>query len=232
MPIVIDKNTDRGMIDNIKIISGNIIKSFNCKEIYFPLNTHPDLQIHKVSDERVYAEPNCFDYYKEILSPYTEIIKGDSLNGGTYTSHIAYNIARVGKNIFCNTKYADKNIIDYYKKNEYRIIHTNQGYSKCSVCIVSDNAVITEDSGIEKVMRAMKINVCKVKFGGVGLSGFPYGFIGGASGIVGNNLLFCGDIKKHLEYDKISRFITENSDLNIVSLSEKSLWDYGSIIEI
>ncbi len=232
MPVVIDKNMDSEMADNIKIIDNNTIKSFDCSKIYAPLNTHPDLQIHKVSDDRVYAEPCCFEYYKEILSPHIEVIKGNSVNGGTYTSHVAYNIARVGKNIFCNTKYADKNIIDYYEKNDYRIIHINQGYSKCNICIVSDNAVITEDSGIARTMKAVKINVCEIKAGSVGLCEFPYGFIGGASGIVNNNLLFCGDIKRHPQYDEICRFINENSDLKIVSLSENKLWDYGSIIEI
>jgi len=232
MPFIVDRCIDTEIIENLGVYDTEIIKSYNCNEIYFPLNTHPDLQLHKVCENIVYVEPNCYEYYKAKLPDYIEVRSGQALNGGTYTSHIAYNIARVGKNILCNTKYADENIMNYYKEKDYNLIHIKQGYSKCNICIVSDNAVITEDKGIAKVLENSKINCCLLDEGSVRLSGFPYGFIGGASGSGCGKLFFCGDIEKHPQYEMIYHFVTENSELEIMSLKKGELCDFGSIIEL
>ena len=40
-----------------------------------------------------------------------------------------------------------------YKNNGYRIQNVNQGYTKCTTCIVSKNAVITEDNGLATIYK-------------------------------------------------------------------------------
>ena len=124
--------------------------------------------------------------------------------------------------------YAEKTILDYYNKNGYRIINVKQGYTKCNVCPIADNAFITEDSGICKTVRntADDIKVYLLTPGSVRLDGFEYGFIGGASGRYGENILLCGSITKTEELKKI----IDKTNLKIITLSEKELYDFGSII--
>ena len=40
----------------------------------------------------------------------------------------------------------NSHIIDFIFRHNYQTIHTNQGYSRCNLCIVNENAVITEDN--------------------------------------------------------------------------------------
>jgi hypothetical protein len=66
--------------------------------------------------------------------------------------------------------------------------------------------------------------------GHIQLQGFDYGFIGGASGRIGDTIIFNGDITQHPDYEKIAAFI-EDRDLKIKYFTEYPLEDIGSIIE-
>ena len=58
-------------------------------------------------------------------------------------------------------------------------ISSRQGYSRCSVCVVSDNAIITADEGICRSAEAHGVDVLKIRPGYIDPPGFDYGFIGG-----------------------------------------------------
>lgn len=62
-----------------------------------------------------------------------------------YPNDIPLNVAFTGKYIICNKSHTAKELIDFANKNNIEIINTRQGYSKCNLCIVNGNAVITED---------------------------------------------------------------------------------------
>ena len=63
------------------------------------------------------------------------------------------------------------------------------------------------------------------------LNGFSCGFIGGASGVVDNTILFCGDIRKHKDYNNIKAF-ANNRGFDLYSLSNNDLYDYGGILPV
>ena len=81
----------------------------------------------------------------------------------------------------------------------------NQGYAKCSTA-VCDRGIITADETIYSACCENGINALKITQGNVKLSGYEYGFIGGASGIIDGKLTFFGDIRKHPDYLKIKEF--------------------------
>ena len=125
----------------------------------------------------------------------------------------------------CNTKYAEKSILDYYKKQNYHIIHINQGYAKCSICPINDKAFITEDKGIfGTVSKIDGIKPILIEVGEVSLDGFEYGFIGGASGTVEEAVLFSGRVSKNIAE------IVKNEGRSVTILSDDALRDIGSII--
>lgn len=134
-------------------------------------------------------------------------------------------------------------------------IHVPQGYAKCNMVAVDDTHIITEDAGVAKAIEmAMwrkrnsigrgrgeerkreqesfeteRLKVLLISPKQVALPGFPHGFIGGASGRVGDTMIFNGDITKHSDYEKIRPFI-EETGLSIKYFNYP-LTDIGSIIE-
>ena len=139
------------------------------------------------------------------------------------------NVCILGKKILCNIRKTEKRIIDFARENNMKIIHTNQGYTKCSVAVVSENAVITSDKGIAALCNKENIDVLLIKEGFIDLEGYPYGFIGGCCGKISPEILaFSGKIESHPDFENINSFAL-NYNINIISLSNKPLYDIGGI---
>ena len=228
MPFIVDRNIRESLVESLKKYDPEIYFSYLCDKVYPPVNTHPDIQIHFVNSTEAFTAPEFYEYYKNILPERVRLHKGNKSLGGTYPGDVAYNISRIGNNVILNINYADEKAVNYYKSYGFNIINVKQGYSKCSICTDGKYA-LTEDDGIYKALIKNNISALKIKYGGVRLSGFDYGFIGGASGYIKSKLLFCGDIEGVPNYKAIKDFFAENNT-EIIALDENELEDYGSII--
>ena len=177
-----------------------------------------------------FVAPIAFSHYEKILPPNIRLIKGAKDPEARYPGDCAYNIAVIGKRVVGNLKYIDAKLKEYYSSKGYDFINVNQGYSKCNLCIVDENSVITEDEGLFESLSKKGINVLKIRPFGVDLPGFSHGFIGGASGFIASRkIAFYGDLTKHPDYSLISEFIKERG-VAISCISAERLTDYGSIL--
>lgn len=225
MNFIIDKTMSERMIYKLSKY-GNIYWSMEINSNDKAISTHPDLQIHFINSDTAVCAPETAAYYRDILPDFINIVCGDKNIGANYPEVSAYNIARVGRYIICNTKIADTKILEYYKNNGFTIIHVNQGYTKCNVCPLTENLFITEDRGIYNAVKCVRgIDVTILDKYIVKLNGFENGFIGGASGLADRKLFMCGKVSD----DKIKN-IAERYSIEIIELSDEPLYDYGSII--
>lgn len=112
-----------------------------------------------------------------------------------------------------------------------REINVRQGYTKCSCVVVDGGSLITSDPGIcMALLKVPGISVLKIREGHVSLPGFDTGFLGGASGKVGREILFNGDLSVHPDFPAICVFI-KSRGLGIRYFPGHQLCDIGSIIE-
>jgi len=144
-----------------------------------------------------------------------------------YPGDCIYNAASLGKYLICS-KYTDSGLIT---KANCNIILVNQGYTKCNLVILDEKHVITEDEGIAKVLNGYSDIECLLISGHeVSLPGHKYGFIGGASGKVGEEIIFNGNLAAHSDFERIKDFI-EKTGLKLRYFESYPLTDIGSIIE-
>ena len=206
-----------------------LIDSLCLKNVQPGISHHPDMQLVNSYNGWVCA-PEAYSYYK----PYFDdaglvLVKGKTNLQHDYPFDIAYNIASTENIAIHNFKYTDQAFLNL---SEQKHINVSQGYAKCSICIVSDNAFITSDEGIYKVLINNGADVLKVSDDKIILPGYDHGFIGGACGLVEKNLLaFCGDVKKHNQYREIEEFCLKYN-VEILSLSEEELTDFGTIVSL
>ena len=149
-----------------------------------------------------------------------------------YPDDILLNSAIINEAIICKTDKTSKHLLQFAENNNFNILNSKQGYSKCSICIVNENAIITEDNGIVRLLKNSQINVLKIEADFIKLSESHSGFLGGASGKIGKNkIFFNGNLEEHPSYQEIINFL----DLyNVKPFYDKSykLTDIGSIIPI
>ena len=229
--VIIDYRADEEIINSLKSLGFGIIPTVENKVVSKPLWGHADMQICKCSDDLYICAPLCYEYYKNKLADFNvKIICGKTTLDSNYPKDIAYNVAWIGKSAIHNFNYTDAYIKEYFTHSNVEMINVFQGYSKCTICVVSDGAIITSDLGISKTLLEHGTDVLTISAGNIDINGWEYGFIGGASGKISDNTIaFCGDICTHPDYNKIKKFCSKYN-VECISLSKKRLMDLGSII--
>lgn len=228
--VLIDYRADRAE-EELKKLGIKVFKTPPLNIAYPTISGHADIVFHQLNQNKAVVAPEAYLYFNKLFSD-IEIIKGSSKVLNTYPFDIAYNVARVGEVAFHNNKYTDKKISEYFFENGVKLITVHQGYSKCSISIVSKNAIITSDENISNNAKNNNIDVLLISVGSVKLKDFPYGFIGGASGLISNDtLVFNGSVENHPDYSNIKSFC-KNHNVEIYSLHNGELEDIGSIIPL
>lgn len=209
-----------------------IVKS--CYNISKQISSHPDMLFHHLGNNNMlYHVGSDIEAYQKLKKMGFNMIPIEKPLGNHYPYDVALNCARIGQFLFCNKKTAANEINLFCEQDNIHISNVKQGYSKCSVCIVSKNAIITSDKSIAVAASKVGIEVLMIKEGFIGLSGYNYGFIGGCCGKLGKNIMaFCGDISKHPDYESIRRFLFDRGVSIKILDSNTCLKDIGSIIPL
>lgn len=232
MSVIIDKCADAEVFSFLKKLNINYYKSCSLDFLYTPVNTHPDMQIHFINDKTAVVAPSAFLYYRSVLPDCITLYKGYRDPGSTYPEDCAYNVANLGKKVIGNLIYTDNKIKEIYSQMGYDFISVKQGYTKCNLCIVDKNSVITEDEGLSKTLSENGINVLKLSYTEVELKGFKNGFIGGASGLISDNtLILLGNLDLHSEKNIIKSYLSKRG-VDIICLLSTKLKDFGSILYV
>ncbi len=146
--------------------------------------------------------------------------------GSKFPDYLGFNGVFLDKYFIHNLDYSSPALLKEAEGLE--LINVKQGYAKCSCVVVDEKSIITADEGIVKKIQNYDIDVLKVSQGHVLLDGFDYGFIGGASGRVGNCIVFNGDLNTHLDGKAIRGFITSRG-LEVVDFKGHDLCDIGTV---
>ncbi len=147
-----------------------------------------------------------------------------------YPYDVSLNVANTGKHIIGNIKYMNPIIIQQAETDGIEIINTKQGYSKCNLCMLTNNAAITEDAGLAYLLKNYQYDVLLINSGEINLSDKHNGFIGGASAKLSDNLIyFSGNIENHTKFTEISQFLNKYR-IKPVYNKKRNLRDFGGIV--
>ncbi len=226
--IIGNKYTDE--IDELRQLGYDVISFSPSENLDSELSAHADINLFRWCDGTLFINESIKTQIGETVASLRRVSIGDIFS--PYPNDVKLNAALIGDNLLCNTRCIAKDILQYAQKNKIRIIHTNQGYSKCSVCIVNDNAVITADYGIASLLKNYQMDVLLISEGYIYLSEDHYGFIGGASGKLNDNeIYFSGDLSSHPDYDRIVKFLDKYHIKPIFNKNRK-LNDFGGFVKI
>ena len=205
-----------------------IISSPKLNHLSEPVSCHPDLSLCKIGNTYI-AEKTVYEYYKQKLSG-SNVICGETVLGSHYPFDVAYNVLISGKTAFANFQYTDRVVKQELKKQNLKLININQGYANCAAAELA-GGIITADPSLLDACAKEHIDTLEIEPGDVVLSGYDYGFIGGASGFAYGRLLFFGDICKHKSFQNIKRF-AEIKGVELEYMKDFPLTDVGTIIGI
>lgn len=196
------------------------------------LSEHADLLVNYLGKGNFLLENSQIQLKNQLISLGADVCLITEKLGKNYPNDCKLNCIVNKKYAVYNNKSACKEFKKFTLEQNLTPIFTNQGYTKCSVCPVAENAFITDDINIHANLLKLKSDVLLVKKGSIELNGFNYGLIGGCCGKISDNAIaFCGNIKKHSDYENIIAFL-QNYNIDAISLSDGILKDIGSLIPI
>lgn len=196
--------------------NGYRVKEIKAGRLVYPaISAHPDIYMCRLG-----------------MSAGAPLLKaGDNELGYSYPKNVPYNALCLDKYFIHNLKYTSERLKSAARDAKLQMINVKQGYTKCSIAAVDGSSVITSDEGIARTLEKYSdINVLRIRPGYVDLPGFECGFIGGASGRVGDKMLFNGDLSAHPDFKDICGFI-EARGIEPVYFKGFPLEDIGSVIE-
>lgn len=197
--------------------------------------SHTDMLIF-IGFDRLFCHARYYEKNKELIDSlvnYSHLIltPSDEYTEPDYPNDVLFNACTVGNRLICNRKTVSKLILNAAIEKNYEIVNVSQGYTKCSICTVSDNAIITADRSISAACNAAGIKVLEISEGCVSLPPYSYGFIGGAGGVCGDKVYFCGSLSTHPDGERIVDFCSDHGK-TAISLTDSALLDVGTIFFI
>ncbi len=195
-----------------------------------PVRSHADLQLLHLGKNDIFCQNEhlCIGEYDKIFNKYNIT----ESSGNRYPHDVRLNCTIIGNKIICNEKTISRDVLEYAYNNDYIIINVNQGYSKCSVCVINENSIITDDESVFTAAGKFLNDAELVSKGSIVLKGYNYGFIGGCCGKINKNeIAFTGQIESHRDYNKIIDIMQRN-DIVCTEISDSVLTDIGGIIPL
>lgn len=193
------------------------------------ISKHQDMLLCHIGDCHIFADPSLD------VSCLTEL--GFSVYSSVgimseYPFDVKLNVAVSDDYYICNSKHIDKHLSQRLILSGRQSIHTNQGYAKCSVCFVTNKAVITDDISIYKALKNTPCDVLLISKGDIYLSDKHIGFFGGSTGKIDKNTLaVTGSLRYHRDETAILQFC-EKHEVQVKELTEGRITDIGGILPL
>lgn len=225
----VDYRTTEEEINSLKNLNYDVIKVPKDNNLYEAINGHTDIQLNILNRHTIIINKNINLSFKELLKTKNiNFIESDSTLSFKYPSNISLNAYITDNYLVHNLKFTDKKILDYCKNK--KIIHVNQGYTKCSILPLREKAIITNDTGIYNTLKSENFDILLLPFGDIELSGFNYGFIGGVGGMISNDsMAFFGSLDNYAFGNEVKKFLYKY-DIKPIYLSNTKLIDRGSLL--
>jgi len=209
--IYLSERANPMMVEYLKTLGYEISLVAATTRTYFPVNSHPDIYMCAMSRH--------------------EIFHGDpALIGFNYPHNIRYNAVCMGEHFIHNLKYTDEKLLSLARSLGKIPVNVRQGYTKCNMAVIDENSAVTSDQGVLKSLANTGIDLLAVSPGHVLLTGQPCGFLGGASGKVGDEMIFHGNLSAHPDFIRIADFV-KSRGCGLKYFEQFELEDIGSIIE-
>ena len=217
-------------IKEIEEMGHKVIKSDTIDVFHSPEQKHADMQILPIHND-IFILNECTNL--KIKLNENKLLLCKQKAGKMYPENILLNFLFLNNTLYGKLSAIDSNLLEYSQKKNIKTINVTQGYTRCSTLAVTDNAVITSDVSIKKVMENVGVDVLLISYGNIVLDGFNYGFIGGASGKLDKNtIVFFGNAENHPDFEEIKQFCYKHNSKIEILCKTMPLTDIGGIVKV
>lgn len=198
------------------------------------LTGHCDLSVLHVGGDTVflasYLKNTDFSRKLEALGFHT--LYPQAVMDKTYPKDAPFNLCLLKNAFYYAEKVSNQQIVERLINKGFQPLSVNQGYCRCSICIVNERSIITSDRGVYRTALENGLDCLLIEPGNILLDGFDYGFIGGSSFKISDDCIcFTGVLDDHPDKDAILSFL-EKHNVRPVFLTDQPIFDIGSAVPL
>ncbi len=195
---------------------------------YQAISGHPDIFFCQTPQGLVYAPNTPATIIDKLQQKNIPLVKGHHRVGVKYPETARYN-AFLNEHYFVHHPLITDDVLAENVKDKIAI-PVRQGYTRCNL-VEAAGLYITGDPGIKGALAQRGLTTFGISQEQIVLPGCVHGFFGGCTGIMGNQLLVCGNLD-HLPESRSLATALHERGIQTVSLYPGPLWDGGSILMI
>jgi hypothetical protein len=234
MQVIIDERVSSVIEKYFVDLGYDIIKVEKHNDIYNEISSHTDIFCSKI-DDTVICE---FGSLSGSIDDKYISLYGDKVDN-SYPDCAIYNVCTVDNYAIHNFEITDKTVLNILQSKGYNLINVKQGYTNCSILPLSNKCCITSDKGIYSVLISNNFDVLYIDQSELDIKLFSSnntysnmsGFIGGCSSVIGDTVIFFGDLNKFKCKEKLVNYIYSKG-YKIKDFKDMDVIDYGSCIFI
>ena len=199
------------------------------------LSSHADMSVLHMGGAALFLAPYLREtrFEKDLREIGAELIFPEISQSAKYPRDAQLNLCAAGDVFFCKHSCSAESAVEYFASvRGLRTINIRQGYARCSMCVVTNGAVITADRGMYAGALDNGLDALLISAGYIELRGFEYGFIGGSAfKLSADRLAFTGKLDTHPDKTAIIDFLRAHK-VEPIFLTELPLFDIGSAIPL
>ncbi len=194
--------------------------------------SHPDTLFARVGDVLVVSEAYADHAPQAVerIAAHARVCFGKTVPRSPYPHDVAYNVFSHGGRLYGRTDAWDAAVLAAATEQGMPVRAVRQGYAGCCALSCGD-FVLTADPSLADALTADGASVLCLTAGGIRLSGYDCGFIGGAGGFCARTAIFFGNIDTHPD-GRAMRETFEKAQIDVLSLGTDILCDFGGIFTI
>lgn len=216
-----------GIIEKLNMIGIETIVLDDNPDIDFSVRNHADMSVVHIGNNNVIIDKRQTRVAEKLETLGFNVQFTPKNISGDYPFDVRLNGAVIGNRLICGKGDMQPELV----KLPLEKVVVNQGYCRCSVCVVSNKAIITDDVSIYKMTHDI-FDTLLIEKGDILLEGKDYGFIGGASTKLDfDTVMFFGSLKYHRDGERIKAFLEKHS-MKAFELFDGELCDIGSVTAV
>jgi hypothetical protein len=233
MLIIVDKKIPREAKGKLSA-KGSLLELETDGIVYPAISGHPDIFFCQTPQTLIISPDlpeNYIQKIKEEKLPFTlgnpesqvESVKSEV----KYPASVRFNAVVNDHYLVHRLEFTDPVILQNCRTQKK--VSVKQAYTRCNLLLLKDDHYLTSDKGIHKNLKRIGLEGIFVSPEGILLPGFPNGFIGGATGLLNDNVHIIGSLSHYSEGQAIRKFL-EDLKYGIVELYQGPLFDGGGIL--
>ena len=146
--IVAMSTNNKELVKRVEELGVKVLPSENLSKLLIFEQYHTDLQFLHYNKDTVFVLKECTSLKENLKKYFPNVIEISKNIDKDYPNNVMLNCVVLNDKLICNSKTIADEVLQMAIKDNLKIINVNQGYTKCSTCIVNENAIITSDKSI------------------------------------------------------------------------------------